>query len=83
MLIPGWFKFSPRTWLFTMRNEDVFPLLEVAASIMTLWPDRSLCMGIGLQVEFLSPILFDMRNSRTSVFDNVAGPKPWQLRPRT
>ena len=66
-----------------MRNEDVFPLLEVAASIMTLWPDRSLCMGIGLQVEFLSHILFDMRNSRTSVFDNVAGPKPWQLRPRT
>ena len=78
MLIPGWFKFSPRTWLLmlTMRNEDVFPLLEVAASIMTLWPDRSLCMGIGLQVEFLSHILFDMRNSRTSVFDNVAGPKP-------
>ena len=34
-------------------------------------------------VEFLSHILFDMRNSRTSVFDNVAGPKPWQLRPRT
>ena len=62
--------------MLTMRNEDVFPLLEVAASIMALWPDRFSCMGIGLQVEFLSHILFDMRNSRTSVFDNVAGPKP-------
>ena len=75
MLIPGWFKFSPRTWLLmlTMRNEDVCPLFEVAASIMTLWPDRfSSSMGMGLQVEFLSHILFDMRNSRTYVFDNVA-----------
>ena len=55
---PSWFKFSPRTWLLmlTMRNEDVFPLLEVAASIMALWPDRFSCMGIGLQVEFLSHI---------------------------
>ena len=78
MLIPGWFKFSPRTWLLmlTMRNEDVFPFLEVAASIMALWPDRFACVGIGWQVEFLSHILFDMCNSRTSVFDNVAGPKP-------
>ena len=76
---PSWFKSSPRAWLLMstgMRNEDVCPLLEVAASIMALWPDRFICMGIGLQVEFLSHILFDMRNSRTSVFDNVAGPKP-------
>ena len=78
MLIPGWFKFSPRTWLLmlTMRNEDVFPFLEVAASIMTLWPDCFSLMVIGLQVESLSLIPFDMRNSRTYVFDNVAGPKP-------
>ena len=69
--------------MLTMRNEDVCPLLEVAASIMTLWPDRfSSSMGIGLQVESLSHIPFDMRNSRTYVFDNVAGLKPWQLRPR-
>ena len=47
---PSWFKFSPRTWLpmLTMSNEDVCPLLEVAASIMTLWPDRFSLMGIGL-----------------------------------
>ena len=75
---PSWFKFSPRTWLLmlTMRNEDVCPLLEVAASIMTLWPDCFSLMVIGLQVESLSHIPFDMRNSRTYVFDNVAGLKP-------
>ena len=76
---PSWFKFSPRTWLLMstgMRNEDVCPLLEVAASIMTLWPDCFSMMVIGLQVESLSHIPFDMRNSRTYVFDNVAGPKP-------
>ena len=59
-----------------MRIEDVCPLLEVAASIMTLRPDRFSLMGIGLQVESLSHIPFDMRNSRTYVFDNVAELKP-------
>ena len=62
--------------MLTMGNEDVCPLLEVAASIMTLWPDCFSLMVIGLQVESLSHIPFDMRNSRTYVFDNVAGPKP-------
>ena len=75
---PSWFKFSPRTWLLmlTMRNEDVYPLLEVAASITTLLPDCFSLMVIGLQVESLSHIPFDMRNSRTYVFDNVAELKP-------